>query len=128
MIIDPSVGASAPATAELGQQVKVEVVQGVTNAIVLSTPAVGLPEMFLWLQQISGLAGCQFTPMVSYSVVGAGAVWIPLTQPQIVPLGTPPIPIYFRDRIPGATQIAIRITTPAGAANSVFDAVIGAGG
>jgi hypothetical protein len=128
MVTDPAAGASAPATAEIGEVQSFELIPG-ASGIVMSAVVTGLPEVLLWLAQSAGLAGCTFTPMMSFGVgVGPATEWLPLTPPQIVPLGVPAIPIYFRDRIPGATMIGIQLTAPAGVANSTFRAAIGAGG
>jgi hypothetical protein len=131
----PTAGSSAFASAEAGERFQIEMPPATDSGILYGVAAAiecnALPEVFLWLRQTAGLIGCTFQPVFSLSNIdgGLGAPipeWLPLTQPQIIPLGSPGIPIYFRDRIPGTAAIGFQIVTPAGADNCVFDAVIGA--
>jgi hypothetical protein len=137
-ILTPVVGDTAPATAEAGTINTYEIVAA-TTASPATAPAAalpmwvstqGLPEVFVWVEQQSGLVGCTFRPMVSLAITGIANAgeWIALTGPQAIPLAAPAVPIYFRDRIPGVAAVGIEIVTPAGAVNSVFRVVLGAGG
>lgn len=128
MILIPAIGETAQATAELGETQLFEfpAATGVANVPVMLAVTTGLPEVFLYVLQSAGLVGCTFTPLVSFNQdAGPTSEWLPLTAPQVLPVG---IPIYFRDRIPGATAVGINLITPAGAVTSSFQVAIGAGG
>ena len=144
----PSAGDTATASAEAGQKYVFELEPNTLGSsyaggAVAWIECDGLPEVFVWLRQTpgnsallnGGLAGCTFTPVFSVSLttgvagVGVAAEWLPLTAPQSIPFGSPGVPIYFRDRIPGASAIGVWINTPVGVAgvdNSTFEVVLGA--
>ena len=63
------------------------------------------------------------------SAMRVSTVAIESPHPQSIPFGAPGVPIYFRDRIPGASAIGLIFTTPDGnnpADNSKFEVVLGA--
>lgn len=139
----PSAGDTATASAESGQKSIFEFEPNTVGSTwaggaVAWLECDGLPEVFIYVRQVlnedgGGLAGCTFTPVFAVSLVTATAVteieWLPLTAPQVIPFGSPPVPIYFRDRLPGVSVIGLQIDTPAGAApadNCRFEVVLGA--
>lgn len=120
-------GAAIVASANVGEQFCLTLVPNAS--FLTSNPAAqieadNLPNVFMYVMQTSGLVGLTFTPLVAFANNSAGLPdWQPLTSPQAVPLG---VPIYFVDRISGASAFAIGLTAPAGAVNSDVTAVLGA--
>jgi hypothetical protein len=136
-ILSPAVGDTAPASAELGLIHSLEIVQNVTadpttaasTSPTLWVNAAGLPELSWYILQDTGLVGCTFTPLISLDITGVanGGEWLALTAPQVIPFGAPAIPLHFVQRVPGVAAMGLRIVTPAGAANSTFRIILGAG-